>query len=391
MDEISLEKVNRFLLKKQHLSEDSKLDNILQIVKDIGGLHATSATTPYLSLYARMHNFLKQQLDDEIYTKRNLGKVRFVRTTMYLLPKEIIPVAFSAMERTIKPISQQYMKRLGIPIKEYKKLSNLILKTLKGKGMTTKELKNILDTKFNVSAILNLMCDSGLLLRETMQNSWKSNLHTYYPFNEYFPEVKLGALDEAAAKEMVIKQYITSFGPVTLTDISWWTGFAKHDSRGIMKKLEDQTTQVEIADLDEGYYLLDSDLRSLKKLKLKEQNEINLLPLLDPYLMGYKDRDRYLNIKDYNYIFDRSGNATTTILNNGRIIGIWDISEKPEPIVKLYFFDEVEKGLLNEIKKKGKQLGKFILDSEVKVKVCSSMVPLNERTAGSMMTPLKGF
>jgi len=126
----------------------------------------------------------------------------------------------------------------------------------------------------------------------------------------------------------------------------------------------------------------------LQSLKL-EKHIINLLPSLDPYLMGYKDRERYLNPKYYNYVFDRSGNATSTILLNGEVIGVWDIAEKAEPVVKLFLFEEVRKTVLDDIHIMGRKMGKFITERKVQVKECSSMVPLTRRTAGGFMTPLR--
>ncbi len=54
---MDLERVNCFILGKHHLTEDSKIDDVVQITEDIGGLHATSPSTPYLSLFARAWNF----------------------------------------------------------------------------------------------------------------------------------------------------------------------------------------------------------------------------------------------------------------------------------------------------------------------------------------------
>jgi hypothetical protein len=34
-------------MRKQHLTDDSKTDDIVQIVKDVSGLHATIPKTPY--------------------------------------------------------------------------------------------------------------------------------------------------------------------------------------------------------------------------------------------------------------------------------------------------------------------------------------------------------
>ena len=110
------------------------------------------------------------------------------------------------------------------------------------------------------------------------------------------------------------------------------------------------------------------------------------MPSLDPYIMGYKIRERYLYQKYYNYVFDRSGNATFSILLNGNIIGVWDVIES---YVKIFIFQEINNEILQEIHKKAKKIGTFFLGKNVKVKECKSMVPLTERTAGSVMSPLK--
>ena len=73
-DAFKLQAVNRFILTKQHLSEDSKIDDIVRITRDIGGLHATSATTPYLSLLARTNKFAKETLQEALYQKKKTGQ-----------------------------------------------------------------------------------------------------------------------------------------------------------------------------------------------------------------------------------------------------------------------------------------------------------------------------
>ena len=389
MSIFNLRVINHFVLRKQHLTEVSKIDNIVQIVKDINGLHATDPATPYLSLFARTRNFAKEQLDEELYIKRNLGKIRCMRKTIYILPKEMILMAYSATKKMVELASEKYSQYLGITRKQYEETSKSILKILEGTGMTAKEIKNVLRTGLNISAIVNLMCDQGLLIRGNPRHGWKSNIHIYYPFWNYFPDINLNAVNEEKAKELLIRQYIASFGPVSENDVAWWTGFLKREVMGILEGLQNQITQVEISNLKGSYLMLSSDLKSLQSLKL-ERHVLNLLPNLDPYLMGYKERERYLNPKYYNYVFDRSGNATSTILLNGEVIGVWDIAEKAEPLIKLFLFEEVEKTVLNDIRIMAKKVGKFIVDREVQIKECPSMVPLTRRTAGGVMSPLKG-
>ena len=388
MPKHDLSSVNSFVLRKQHLTKDTKTDDILQIVKEIIGLHATNATTPYLSLFARTCNFSKEHLDEELYVKRNLGKIRCMRKTVHILPKELIQAVYSATAKMVELTSEKYSQNLGVSRKQYEEASKAILETLKGTGMTTKEIKKGLETKVNISAVVNLMCDQGILIRGKPQNSWKSNIHTYYRFRDHFPDMDLDAVDEEKARELLIKRYVAAFGPVSLNDVVWWTGFRMNEVKRVLEKLQNQLTRIEIFNLKGDYLIQSSDVEMLYSLK-PEGYVLNFLPSLDLYLMGYKERERYVNSKHFNYVFDGSGNCTSTILLNGEVIGVWDVA-RTEPWVKIFFFEEVEEAVLRDVQGMAKEVGRFIVDKDVQVIECDSMAPLTHRTAGGFMSPLKG-
>ena len=105
--------------------------------------------------------------------------------------------------------------------------------------------------------------------------------------------------------------------------------------------------------------------------------------------MGYKNRTRFIREDFYDFVFDRSGNGTTTILLNGEVIGIWDFQDKPEPTIKYLIFEETTETILNEIQKQANLIGKFIFEHDVKIKRCFEPVPLTKNTAGTFMRPLK--
>ena len=63
MDNFELNHINQFVLKKHHLTEDTKIDDIIEITDDLCGLHSTELTTSYLSLFARANNFKKNNLE----------------------------------------------------------------------------------------------------------------------------------------------------------------------------------------------------------------------------------------------------------------------------------------------------------------------------------------
>jgi hypothetical protein len=386
MVEVSLDRANHYVLQKQHLTPDSKINDIVQIVTDIGGLHASSAVGPYLSLFARTERFEKADLSKELSHRKSLARVRYVRNTVYILPKDFIPLAFAATSRMAGAMSERHYKYFGFTPRDYDRISGKILNILKGRGLSTKEIKGKLRTSRNIAPLVNLMCDRGLLVRGLPKQGWKSILHTYFRFEDYYPDLNLMDISEEAAREAVIKQYLASFGPVTEGDITWWTGFPIKQVRKALKKFEREITSVKISGLNGCFFLLSSEQEPLRSLEFPRIPVVNLLPYLDPYLMGYKHRKRCLDPQQSKIIFDSSGNASSSVLVDGQIVGVWDFDEF---WIKVYLFKELGEKIIDAVYSRASEIGAFIADRIVPVKRCDSVVPLDHRAQGSFMSPLK--
>ncbi len=388
MRHLDLAQVNQMVLSKHHLTKETKSNDIQKIVEDIVGLHATGAMGPFLSLFARTRKFEKEDLIEELYQKRNLGKIRCMRKTLHILPKEMIPLAYTATQEIVDKVSKRYVES-RVSAAKYEEFSQTILKLLKVREMTAAEIKKALRTQLDVSAILYRMCDQGLLIRSQPAKGWKDQRHKYALFHEYFPTIDLTKLKESAARSWLVNQYLRAYGLVTEKDIKWWTGFSKIKSQKALNQVHSQIDRIKISPLKDEFLMLHSDWILIQKVGLSDKQTINLLPSLDPYLMGYKERERYLQPEYYDYIFDRSGNCTSTILLNGRVIGVWDYAGNAEPLVKLFLFEEMNGRVLRGIYENAWRIGQFMAEKAVLIKECDSMVPLKQRPAGGVMTPLK--
>jgi hypothetical protein len=389
MNSFTLDQVNNFVLKKNHLTNESKTDNILQIVEDLCGLHATGTLEPYIQLFIRSNKFEKQDLDRELYENKSLGRIRGMRKTLFIEVKEMIPIVYNAVKYLTDNLEKRYLEYRNVSIEEYERLSKEILFLLNQNEMSTSQIKKALNSQKDISAILSIMCDRMEVIRGRPLKSWKDRRLLYAPFKNYFPNMNLEDYSENQAIELLIHRYIKTYGPCTENDIVWWIGITKNKVKKAINSLTNKIKKIQIEGLNHIFYINNMDINELKNISLEYEDHVNLLPILDPYLMGYKNRERYINPTYYDYIFDRSGNATSTILLNGRIIGVWDILENPYHNVKLLLFDFVEKKILEKIKKEAKRIGRFIIGYDVQITECEKMLPLSKRTAGGFMTPLK--
>lgn len=389
MDIFSNEQTNYFILLKQHLTPDTKSEDILEITKDIGGLHCTSQTTPYLSLFSRSKDFSKDMLDIEAYENKNLGKIRCVRKTVFLHLKENIPWVINATKNQLSKRHVDYLANLGVSEEKYQKIVNDILRILKGKNLSVSEIKNELGSKENISAMVNLACDKFKLIRNRPVKSWRDRRHTYSSFEEYFPGMGLESVSEEESRKELVRYYLECFGPVSETDIVWWTGFNKTETRKALEELQEEVTQVCIGESKENLMISNTDFKILNNISVPEQEIINVLPDLDSYLMGYKERDRYVKQEWYNHIFDRSGNATTTVLVNGQVKGIWDFISSKKPEIKFFMLEKLDDEVMVNVRENLLATGQFIFEEKVELTECKAMDPLKSRVPGEVQTPLK--
>jgi hypothetical protein len=382
MKHFSLKDINRFLLYKQHLTDKPRTENLIEVVKDIAGLHATIPITPYLSLFARISS-TKKLLDKELHERRRLGKIRCIRKTIYIFPREMLAILYAATNRINEKQSKKALEYRGISSDTYQTISDSILELLKDRNeeMTATEIKKALQTELNISYILYHMCDQKLIIRGKPRK--------YFLFDEFFPNLDF-SIKEPEAISQLINIYLQAFGPVTEKDIIWWTGLGKTLIKEALTRIQQKIVEITVGDLDENLLILQSEINLLEQQSNAKESVVNLLPSLDSYIMGYKERERYfLSNNHVKYVFDRTGNATSVILSNGRIIGVWDCLNKKGPILKFFLFEETKENIRNLIVQKASKIGEFICNTKVLVEECESMIPLNERTVGSFMSPLK--
>ena len=123
----------------------------------------------------------------------------------------------------------------------------------------------------------------------------------------------------------LVRAWLDRFGPATVDDIKWWTGWTLGHTRAALSALD-----VERVDLDghEGLVLAgDTESPPLEPF-------VTLLPGLDPTTMGWKERAWYLG-DHRSRIFDTNGNGGPTVWVDGRIVGGWAQRKTGEVVFQL--------------------------------------------------------
>jgi len=309
------DKINCYVPKKQHLI--NKCNNIVKCVEDIAGLNSITATTPYLSLFNRIKDFKKSMLDEEMYEKKRLYRLRLMRSTLFIVTQNFLPIAYSAtIDRTQKRLSGRW-KDYKLSEKEFERLKDEIIAVL-GKGEKTAiEIRKELRKNINISLILRLLMEDVPLLRGKPFGTWKGEQFRY----SLLPQnIKL-RMNKEKAKILLIEKFLESFGPATLKDIAWWSGFSKKESKKILE-------EIKTIDIGDSLLLLERETENFENSKVGEESLL-LMSGCDQYVITYKYSmcPRFVNQEYLKKIYGEYGELHNPIIRNGRIIGRWYIKE----------------------------------------------------------------
>jgi hypothetical protein len=358
--------VNRYLACRQRLLSSLPSADVVQTTRDIVALHATTATGPYLSLWARVPGFRREMLDEALYEQRALARVLCMRTTLHAVPSDEVPFFLKAYwekgRRTGLSNEEGLLVLAGLCQEEdagalLDRLNHRVLEALREQGPSTvRQISQAVPEfrakvrhsagkayagEFSVgSRLVPAMCAWGLLVRARIRGTWRSNLYEYAALAEWLPDIELEVVAPQKARTWLVRRYVSAFGPVTFEDVQWWTGLSKSKTEEALRSCGTELVTLGVEGLGEQYLMLDGDAQRLTDYATTEDPYVFLLPSLDPYIMGYRDRGRFLAEEHRAKIFDRAGNAVPTVWAKGRVVGAW--GQRQEGTVVYRLFEPVE-------------------------------------------------
>lgn len=315
------------------------------------GLHSSDPTSVYLSARARVTGFVPEDLEDALYERRSLARMIGMRRTLFVVPRDVAAVMDEACTRALAPpehrrlvgmLEEQGVAPAGKGERWLRRVAAQTLEALARRGPSTaRELtKDVPDLggklvfgqgrawagAMGVSTrVLFLLAAEGEILRARPLGTWVSGQYRWARTEDWLGE-PLTQIGHAEACADLLGRYLHAFGPVTATDVRWWTGWTVRLTATTLEAVG----AVEVA-LDDGVgYVLPDDLGRVSSTR----RWVALLPGLDPTVMGWKDRGWYLG-EHGPALFDRNGNAGPTVWADGRVVGGWIQHPSGEIAVKL--------------------------------------------------------
>ncbi|MCF8588549.1 winged helix DNA-binding domain-containing protein [Gordonia liuliyuniae] len=325
------------LQRRQLLADDTTRD-VVDVADAVVGLHATTASTVHLSVWARSPQTLPATVDTALYDARTVVKQLAMRRTLFVMSRPVLADAVGAVGSRVAASERTSLLRdlrrddgPADPEQWIADARSAVLALLDGTELTAAQVRKALpDYDLSIlrdvgkkyggpspmlPRLLNHMAAAGDVVRGTNRAEWFVSRPGWTSMTSWLGE-PLAEVTPVDGHRDLIARWLRAFGPGTETDLVWWLGSTKSAVRAALAALD--VIEVDLESGDVGYLLAD-DAGPVEQVAPRAL----LLPGLDPTTMGYKQRRFYLDDAHVPHLFDSNGNGGQTAWWDGRIVGGW--------------------------------------------------------------------
>jgi hypothetical protein len=336
------------------LSPAARADDVESATRAMTVLHATEAPTVYLSLWARVDSLKVADVDRALYEDRSLVKQLAMRRTLFVFPRDLLPAAWgSAAARIAAPHAVRLAKDVeaggladdgaawlaAAREAALARLADGVERSASELREQVPELAGALEMGVGkkwggtipvAPRVITQLGMEARLVRASNGGHWRTARPLYTLMEAWLDDVP-APLSPTKGYEELVRRWLATFGPGTAADVQWWLG----GTAGAVKQALADVGAVEVT-LDGGAtgWVLPDDLDDEPDV----EPWAALLPVLDPTVMGWKNRDFFLGPHGPQ-LFDTNGNAGTTAWWDGRVVGCWVQDE--DGVVRVSLLEEV--------------------------------------------------
>ena len=347
MRTISVEERRARLARRHFLAPGAASGDPVDVARGLVGLHATDPATVFLS--ARARGVDADALDRALYEERSVLRMIGMRRTLFVLPLDLAAVVQAACTEAVLAASRRRYAKLiegggiapdGEAWLDRARVDTLRVLKVRGEAYASElsadvpllrekvhfgEGKSWASSTGMTSWVLFVLAAEGRVVRGRPRGAWTSSQWRWAPAESWLEE-PLSRLEPEAARSELATRWLATFGPATVADLKWWTGWTLTQTRAALAAID----VVEV-DLDGAPALVTAgDLEP----ESAPEPWVAFLPSLDPTVMGWKQRGWYLG-EHAPALFDRNGNAGPTVWWNGRIVGGWAGRKDGEVVFRL--------------------------------------------------------
>jgi Winged helix DNA-binding domain len=337
---LTLRELNRALLARQLLLDRRRL-GVQQAVEKLGAIQAQWPQSPYIALWTRLTGFRKEQRTRAL-EQHKVVKATLFRITLHMTSARDYPYYAAVVLRAARESTP------GVNAEQVEKLARRVRAAAMKDTLTHEQLVAMAADEMGGFAWRTRTLTP--LLHMPPGGTWSHYGRVQMRAMEAVLGLELPARDDGA--ELLVRRYLSAFGPATREDLLRFAGVRVGDVRAGLDRVELRTFRDE-----RGRVLLD-----VAGVPLPDGNmpaPVRFLPKWDSSILAYAppERARILPEKFRSTVIGKNGDVAPTVLVDGFVAATWDIAAKRDlTITPLRRLARAERA---EIDEEGERLVEF--------------------------------
>ena len=367
--ELSWAQVHAFRLERHHLTKRAPKKDLARVVGEIGGAQAQVMSAAEIQIGVRA-DCAATDVRAALWKDRKLVKTWLMRGTLHLIPAQDLPLYTAAMRtRWIKP-RNAWLKFFQLTEAQWTALSETIGNAISDEPMTREQIIAVAGKgqsepvrqwlKFGWGGFLKPVARAGMLCFGPSQGQNVTFVR---------PDLWLGNwrdVDPDTALVEVARRYLRAYGPATKTDFARWFGTWTGVGNAAWKGLAGELAPVSVEGLRGD--LLASDLDRISAAPAGQS--VQMLPLFDPYLMGYASRSHLVEAAHASKVSRTAGWISAVVLMDGRVAGTWTHAVVKQTLrITIEPFRRLPAAVTREVRSRAESLAEILGLANVEVSI----------------------
>ena len=302
--------------------------DLLQVVHDVGGIHAQVQASAELQLAARVDGITRQDVRDALWRDRTLVKAWTLRGTLHLHPADEAALWLTARRAlSSKPTALEAwpdpkgVVHAPVSADELAEIRAAVWDAFDGRALLREELATEVVRRVGKKHEGRLRSGFAFFTDQLVQGPPQGSKITLARPDQWVDGWQ--AVQEEAALREVVRRYLWAYGPARPADFRTWFGDVSFD-----------VVEVEEVDVEgRRAYVLAGDGEFPDA-----QQAVRLLPEYDVYIMGFREREHLVPARVRAQVAAHGRGryegpaGVRFLLANGVTAGLWERKKLPKRI-----------------------------------------------------------
>jgi hypothetical protein len=358
---LTWDQVRKWRVSQHHLDRRAPKSKLLEIVRDVCGIHAQVPSSAQLQVWSRVDGISRDDIRDALWDHRKLVRTWSLRGTLHLHSSDDLPVYVAALSQNDRWWKGAWLRMIGMTEKQLRTTLDAIHSSLGARPITREQLADKVATRVGTKGRERMLSGWGEMLKPA---AFQGHLCSGPPRGQNVtfvrPDRWLGKWEPPTPEDawnVIVRRYLRAYGPASREDFGRWWGMQPAPAGRVLKSLGDELAEVDVDDY--RGWVPSQDLPEIRKKRPRPP--VRLLAGFDVYVVGNRPRESLVDKEFESRVFRRAGWISPVLLIGGACAGVWKHERRGAQIeVSVSPFRKLSGTHRKAINEEADRLGKFL-------------------------------